>query len=34
MKLLTEWAITSNVLILIVLAVRFLLRDRLSARLK
>ena len=34
MKLLTEWAITSNVLILIVLAVRFLLKDRLSARLK
>ncbi|MCI9310852.1 MAG: hypothetical protein HFF51_07025 [Lawsonibacter sp.] len=34
MKLLTEWAITSSVLILIVLAVRFLLKDRLSARLK
>ncbi|MCI8551708.1 MAG: hypothetical protein HFF56_01735, partial [Lawsonibacter sp.] len=29
-----QWAITSSVLILIVLAARFLLRDRLSARLK
>ena len=34
MKWLTEWAVTSSVLILIVLAARFLLRDRLSARLK
>ncbi|MDE6898151.1 MAG: M56 family metallopeptidase, partial [Lawsonibacter sp.] len=34
MKLMIQWAITSSVLILIVLAARFLLRDRLSARLK
>ena len=34
MKLLTEWAITSSVLILIVLAARFFLKDRLSARLR
>ena len=34
MKVLNEWAVTSSVLILIVLAVRFLCRDRLSARLK
>ncbi len=34
MTLLIQWAVTSSVLILIVLAVRFLLRDRLSARLK
>ena len=34
MTLLIPWAVTSSVLILIVLAVRFLLKDRLSARLK
>lgn len=34
MKLLTEWAVTSGVLILIVLAARCLLKGRLSARLK
>lgn len=34
MKLLTQWAFTSSALILIVLAVRVLFRDRLSARLK
>ena len=32
MKLLIQWAVTSSVLILIVLAVRFLFRNRLSAR--
>lgn len=34
MKLLTQWAFTSSALILIVLAVRVLFRDRLSARLR
>ena len=34
MKLLTEWAVTSGVLILIVLAARCLLKGRLSARLR
>ena len=34
MKLLTEWAVTSSILILIVLAARLLLKDRLSARLR
>ena len=34
MKLLTQWAVTSSALILIVLAVRFLFRNRLSARLR
>ena len=34
MKLIIQWAITSSVLILIVLAARFFLKDRLSARLK
>lgn len=34
MTLLISWAVTSSVLILIVLAVRVLFRDRLSARLK
>lgn len=34
MKLLIQWAVTSSTLILIVLAVRYLFRDRLSARLK
>ena len=34
MKLLTQWAVTSSVLILIVLAVRYLFRDKLSARLR
>ena len=34
MTLLIPWAVTSSVLILIVLAVRFLLKDRLSARLR
>ena len=33
MKLLTEWAVTSGVLILIVLTARCLLKGRLSARL-
>ncbi len=32
MKLLTQWAVTSSALILIVLAARFLFRDKLSAR--
>ncbi len=34
MTLLIPWAVTSSVLILIVLAARFLLKDRLSARLR
>ena len=34
MKLLIQWAFTSSALILIVLAVRYLFRNRLSARLK
>lgn len=34
MKLMIQWAVTSSALILIVLAVRALFRDRLSARLK
>ena len=33
MKWLTEWAVTSSALILIVLAARYLLRNKLSARL-
>ena len=34
MKLLIQWAVTSSALILIVLAARFLCKDKLSARLK
>lgn len=34
MKLLTQWAVTSSALILIVLAVRYLFREKLSARLR
>ncbi len=34
MKLMIQWAITSSALILIVLATRFFLKDRLSARLR
>ena len=34
MKLMIQWAITSSALILIVLAVRYLFRNKLSARLR
>ena len=34
MKLLTQWMVTSSALLIIVLVVRFFVRDKLSARMR